>query len=91
MAGLGRGDSISRNMKPRVILFTQPDCPPCHIVKLFLTERGVVFEERDITQTPSALRELTEKYHSHSTPTLVIGDEVMVGFNPERLDEILGE
>jgi glutaredoxin-like YruB-family protein len=78
-------------MKPRVILFTQPDCPPCYIVKLFLTERGVAFEERDISRNPNALRELTEKYNSHSTPTLVIGDEVMVGFNPERLDEILGE
>lgn len=78
-------------MTPRVILFTQPDCPPCHIVKLFLTERGVTFEERDISRNPSAMRELTEKYKSHSTPTLVIGEEVMVGFNPERLDEILGE
>jgi glutaredoxin-like YruB-family protein len=78
-------------MRPKVILFTQPDCPPCHIVKLFLTERGVLFEERDITQNPAAVRELTEKYSSHSTPTLVIGDEVMIGFNPERLDEILGE
>jgi glutaredoxin-like YruB-family protein len=78
-------------MKPRVILFTQPDCPPCHIVKLFLTERGVAFEERDISQNATARRELTETYNSHSTPTLVIGDEVMVGFNPERLDEILGE
>ena len=78
-------------MKRRVILFTQPDCPPCQIVKLFLREKGVVFEERDITQNASAMRDLTEKYHSHSTPTLVIGDEVMIGFNPERLDEILGE
>ena len=78
-------------MKSRVIVFTQPDCPPCQIDKLFLEERGVPFEERDITRDPAAVRELTEKYGSHSTPTLVIGEEVMIGFNPERLDEILGE
>jgi glutaredoxin-like YruB-family protein len=78
-------------MKPRVILFTQPDCPPCHIVKLFLTERGIPFEERDILRDPTARRELMEKHHSHSTPTLVIGEEVMIGFNPERLDEILDD
>lgn len=78
-------------MKPRVVLFTQPDCPPCHVVKRFLEERGVAFEERDITLEPAALRDLTEKYSSHSTPTLIIGEEVMIGFNPERLDEILGE
>jgi glutaredoxin-like YruB-family protein len=78
-------------MKPKVVIFTHPDCPPCHVVKLFLTEKGVVYEERDVTLDPEAVRELTEKYGSHSTPTLIIGDEVMIGFNPARLDEILGE
>ena len=78
-------------MKLKVVIFTQPDCPPCQVVKLFLEEKGVVFEERDISLDPSAVRELTDQYNSHSTPTLVIGKEVMIGFDPERLDEILGE
>jgi glutaredoxin-like YruB-family protein len=78
-------------MKPKVVVFTQPDCPPCHAVKLFLAEKGVEFEERDITLDSGAVRELTQKFNSHSTPTLVIGEEVMIGFDPERLDEILGE
>jgi len=77
-------------MKPKAILFTQPDCPPCHVLKVFLDERGVAFEERDITADPEAVRELMEKYGSHSTPTLVMGDEVLIGFDPERIDEILG-
>jgi glutaredoxin len=58
---------------------------------MFLTERGETFEERDITRDPDAVRELTERYKSHSTPTLVIGDEVLIGFDPDRIDEILGE
>jgi len=78
-------------MKPKVVIFTQLDCPPCHIVKLFLEERGVAFEERDIQADPATVKELLEVYKSHSTPTLVIGEEVMIGFDPERLDEILGE
>jgi hypothetical protein len=32
---------------------------------------------------------LVETYQSRSTPTLVIGQEVMIGFDPERLDELL--
>ncbi|HST11984.1 MAG TPA: glutaredoxin family protein [Terriglobales bacterium] len=78
-------------MKPKIVLFTQPDCPPCLVLKMFLAERGVSFEERDISRDPDAVRELTDNYKSHSTPTLVIGDEVLIGFNPERIDEILGE
>jgi glutaredoxin-like YruB-family protein len=77
--------------QPNVVIFTQPDCPPCSVAKMFLAERDVTFEERDISEDPSAVRELTDKYRSHSTPTLVIGEEVMIGFNPERLDEILGK
>jgi glutaredoxin-like YruB-family protein len=78
-------------MKSKILLFTQPDCPPCQVLKMLLTEKGAVFEERDITRDPAAVRELTEKYKSHSTPTLVIGDEVLIGFDPERIDKILDE
>jgi len=38
----------------------------------------------------SAVRELVEKYHSRSTPTIVVGDEVIIGFDPRRLDQLLG-
>ena len=31
----------------------------------------------------------THKYQSRSTPTLVIGEEVMIGFDPDRLDELM--
>jgi glutaredoxin len=58
---------------------------------LFLAQSGVVFVERDISTDPAAVQDLTEKYSSRSTPTLVIGDAVMIGFDPERLDEILGK
>ena len=80
--------------QPKVVIFTQPGCPPCHVVTAFLSERGIVFEERDITRDGTAVKDLTEKYKSRSTPTLVIGppdrEEVMIGFDPDRLDQLLG-
>jgi hypothetical protein len=33
--------------------------------------------------------ELTRKYNSRSTPTIIVGDQVMIGFDPERLDKML--
>ncbi len=36
-----------------------------------------------------AVRDLVYKYGSRSTPTTVIDDEVIVGFDPERLDKLL--
>jgi glutaredoxin-like YruB-family protein len=76
-------------MSKHVVLFTQPGCPPCHTVKAFLSERGIAFEERDVSSDENAVHDLVHKYHSRSTPTIVVGDEVMIGFDPDRLNELL--
>jgi len=75
----------------KVIVFTQQDCPPCGWVKNFLAQRGVEFEERSIDSGPAAARELTQKYKSQSTPTVVIGEEILIGYDPERLVQLLGQ
>lgn len=36
------------------------------------------------------MHDLVYKYRSRSTPTIIIGEEVMVGFDSERLDQLLG-
>jgi glutaredoxin len=78
-------------LQSKVIVFTQQDCPPCAWVKNFLAQRGVQFEERSIDAGFSVVQELTQKYKSQSTPTVVIGDEVLIGYNPERLAQLLGQ
>lgn len=48
------------------------------------------FEDRDVTRDRQAVRDLIGKYGSRTTPTFVIDEEVVVGFDPRRLDELLG-
>jgi hypothetical protein len=55
------------------------------VAKAFLSERGV----KDVTNDYAAVRELVGKYQSRSTPTIVVGDEVMIGFDPERLEQMI--
>jgi glutaredoxin len=73
----------------QIIVFTQPDSLPCEAVKLFLRDRRAKYEERSIEDGEEVVRELKERYKSRSTPTVVIGDEVVIGFDPDRIDEIL--
>jgi hypothetical protein len=40
---------------------------------------------------PSAVRELVGKYKSRATPTIVVGEEIMIGFDPERLEKLIAE
>ena len=46
---------------------------------------------KDVTTDQAAVRELVGKYQSRSTPTIIVGEEVMIGFNPERLDQMLAK
>jgi hypothetical protein len=38
---------------------------------------------------PAALQELVGTYKSRGTPTIVIGNEVIIGFDRGRIDELL--
>jgi glutaredoxin len=42
-----------------------------------------------VSSDAQAVDELIHKHQSRSTPTLVIGDEVVIGFDPDRVDELL--
>jgi glutaredoxin len=76
-----------------VLLFTQPGCLSCELMKVFLEAKEIAFEEHDISTDLEARREMTEEHDSVETPTVVIfnGDtyEVVVGFDPVRLDQLL--
>lgn len=80
-------------MPLRILLFTQPGCLTCEVMKMFLEAKEIVYEERDMSLDAAARVELLETYHSRSLPTLVIltasGAEVIEGFDPDRLDQFL--
>jgi arsenate reductase-like glutaredoxin family protein len=80
-------------MPLKVFLFTQPGCPSCEVMRIFLEAKEIAYEERDMGLDPAARAELLETYHTSTTPTLVIftatGAEVIEGFDPERVDRFL--
>jgi glutaredoxin len=77
----------------RVLFFTQPGCISCELMRMFLEAKEIAFEERDISTDLEARREMTDEHDSGETPTLVIisGEttEVIIGFDPVRLDQFL--
>jgi len=57
-------------------------------VKEFLSQSGVEFTDRDITEDEEALTELGELGYM-TTPVTVIGGEVVIGFDLKRLEQLL--
>ena len=39
----------------------------------------------------SAVREMVEQYKSRATPTIVVGDQIMIGFDPDRLEKLIAD
>jgi glutaredoxin len=77
----------------KILLFTQPGCLACEVMKILLEAKGIAFEERDMDRDSAARVELFETYHSRTAPTLVViaasGAEVIEGCDPGRLDQFL--
>lgn len=73
----------------RVLIFTQPGCFSCELMRIYLEAREIAFEERDISSDPEARRTMTETYDSNETPTLVIDGDPIIGFDPTLLDQLL--
>jgi hypothetical protein len=54
----------------------------------FLSRRGIAFEAKDISTDQGALAALNT-LGVHSTPTIVVDDQVMEGFRSDKLLEML--
>ena len=60
----------------------------CASVKEFLSQKGIGFTDRDVSADEEALTEL-EKLGYMTTPVTVIDGDVVVGFDRERLEQLL--
>lgn len=61
----------------------------CKRTKEFLSQNGVAFEERDVSQDEAALDEL-QKLGLMTTPVTLIDGAVVVGFDRKKLSALLG-
>jgi glutaredoxin len=60
------------------------------MVKEFLSQKGIKYVVKDISQDVEAYKELVTKYRSMGTPTTIIGDQVIIGFGRQKLEKALG-
>ena len=60
------------------------------MAKEFLSQKGYKFTEYDVTKDRAALDELVKISGARSVPVIAACNEVMVGFEPNRLQQMLG-
>ncbi len=73
----------------KIKVYSTPTCPYCHLVKEYLKEKGVEFEDIDVSQNESALQELVQKTGAMAVPVIDIDGEIVIGFDKEKIDQLL--
>jgi len=78
-----------------VKLYSLSTCSHCRCTKEFFNDCGVKFECTDVDKVPkedlSAILEEIKKLNERcSFPTIVIGDQVIVGYKEKEIKEALG-
>jgi glutaredoxin len=59
------------------------------MVKEFLSQKGFKFTEYDVTKDRAALDEMVKLSGARSVPVIAACNEVMVGFDRTRLEQML--
>ncbi len=74
----------------QVKVFSTSTCPYCIKAKNYLKEKGVAFDAVDVATDRAGLGEMTRVSGQMGVPVIVVDDEVIVGFDQERLNVKLG-
>ena len=75
----------------KVIVYSTPSCHFCHMAKDFFKEKGVEFEDFDVSKDLDKRKEMLEKSGQMGVPVIIIDNkEIIVGFNKPKIVAELG-
>ncbi len=77
------------NSDTKVIVYTTPTCHFCGAVKEYLTEKKVAYKEINVQADAQAADDMIRKSGQMGVPVIDIDDQIVVGFNKPKLDELL--
>ena len=72
-----------------VKIYSTPTCPYCIRVKSYLDSQGVGYENIDVSTNKDGLEEMVRISGQMGVPLIVVDGQMVVGFDKERLEELL--
>jgi len=72
-----------------VTIYTAPGCPWCRRTKDYLAQKGFSYLEHNVARDRAKADEIIEKSGQTGVPVIIIGGQIVIGFNQDRLDSLL--
>ena len=73
----------------QVTIYSTPTCHFCHAAKEFFDANKVAYTDIDVAKDLDKRREMIDKSGQMGVPVISIGDETIVGFDEDKLRELL--
>lgn len=73
----------------KVKVYSTQTCLWCYKLKDWLKENKIKFEDIDVSKDMKAAQEMIKKSGQMGVPVTEIGEEIIVGFDAEKLKKIL--
>ncbi|MEK7614296.1 MAG: glutaredoxin family protein [Patescibacteria group bacterium] len=77
-------------MAKKVSIYTTPTCIYCVATKKFFKENDIKYEEHNVASDLVKRQEMIEKTGQMGVPVVMVDDNILVGFNRPKLEELLG-
>ncbi len=73
-----------------VQIYSTPSCVYCNLAKDFFKENNIAFLEHNVAVDLEKRKEMVEKTGQMGVPVVDIDGEITIGFDTERLSDLLG-
>lgn len=73
-----------------VEIYSTDSCHFCHMAKEWMTEKNIPFTDYNVGVDQEKRKEMKEMTGQLGVPVIKIGNDVMVGFNQEKMAQLLG-
>lgn len=75
----------------KVVIYSTPTCPICKRAKAYLSQKGISYQDIDIAADKEAAHEMIHRSGQMGVPVIFVGEQMMLGFNQAKLDEMLAK
>lgn len=74
----------------KVTIYSTPTCTYCRHAKEFFKEKGIQFEEHDVSADAARRTEMIDLSGQMGVPVITIDNDLVIGFNKPVLSKLLG-
>jgi glutaredoxin-like YruB-family protein len=82
---------VAKKVDKKVVIYSTPDCPICKRAKAYLTKKGIGYKDIDVSANEETAHEMIHRSGQMGTPVIFVGEQMMVGFNQKKMDEMLAK